>query len=102
MNWTAGPRSVSMKIISVRKPISCAAEIPEGSEVRLMIGSKEHAVEAAEDAARHLMKEFEIDHTRPKFVLMFNCIAREKLFGSKAQDEIHAVMNIIGADVPLL
>ncbi len=82
--------------------ITCAAEIPEGAEVRLMIGSKEHAVEAAEDAARHLMKEFEIDHAHPKFVLMFNCIAREKLFGNKAQDEIHAVMNIIGADVPLL
>ena len=82
--------------------ITCAAEIPEGAEVRLMIGSKEHAVEAAEDAARHLMKEFEIDHTHPRFVLMFNCIAREKLFGNKAQDEIRAVMNIIGPDVPLL
>lgn len=82
--------------------ITCAAEIPEGSEVRLMIGSKEHAVEAAEDAARHLMKEFEIDRARPKFVLMFNCIAREKLFGQKAGDEIRAVMNIIGPDVPLL
>ncbi len=82
--------------------ITCAAEIPEGSEVRLMIGSKEKAVEAAQDAARHLMKEFEIDHTRPKFALMFNCIAREKLFGQKANDEIQAVMKIIGPDVPLL
>lgn len=82
--------------------ITCAAEIPQGSEVRLMIGSKEKAVEAAEDAARHLMKEFEIDHARPKFVLMFNCIAREKLFAQKANDEIQAVMEIIGHDVPLL
>lgn len=82
--------------------IVCAAEIPEGSEVRLMIGSKEKAVEAAQDAARHLMKEFAIDHARPKFVLMFNCIAREKLFGVKANDEIQAVMQIIGPDVPLL
>ncbi len=82
--------------------ITCAAEIPEGSEVRLMIGSKERAVEAAQDAARHLMKEFEMDHAKPKFVLMFNCIAREKLFGAKANDEIQAVMQIIGADVPLL
>lgn len=82
--------------------ITCAAEIPEGSEVRLMIGSKERAVEAAEDAARHLMKEFEMDRARPKFVLMFNCIAREKLFAQKANDEIQAVMRIIGSDVPLL
>lgn len=82
--------------------ITCAAEIPEGSEVRLMIGSKEKAVEAAEDAARHVMKELETDGARPKFVLMFNCIAREKLFAQKANDEIQAVMRIIGADVPLL
>jgi hypothetical protein len=33
---------------------------------------------------------------------MFNCIAREKLFSQKAKDEIAAVMEIIGRDVPLL
>lgn len=82
--------------------ITCAAEIPEGSEIRLMIGSKEKAVEAAQDAAKKLMGEFEIDKAEPKFVLMFNCIAREKLFGQKANDEIQAVMKIIGANVPLL
>ena len=82
--------------------ITCAAEIPEGSEIRLMIGSKEKAIEAAQDAAEKLMKEFEIDKTSPKFVLMFNCIAREKLFGQKATEEIRAVMKIIGEDVPLL
>lgn len=82
--------------------ITCAAEIPEGSEIRLMIGSKERAVEAAEDAARKLMREFERDGTAPKFLLMFNCIAREKLFAQKAKDEIAAVMNIIGNNVPLL
>ncbi len=82
--------------------ITCAAEIPEGSEIRLMIGSKEKAVEAAQDAAEKLMKEFETDKTKPKFVLMFNCIAREKLFGQKAADEIKAVMKIIGPQVPLL
>ncbi|MBI3442336.1 MAG: FIST C-terminal domain-containing protein [Candidatus Sungbacteria bacterium] len=85
-----------------RGAITCAAEIPEGSEIRLMIGSKERAVEAAEDAARNLMKEFERDKTTPKFLLMFNCIAREKLFAQKAKDEIIAVMNIIGNDVPLI
>ena len=82
--------------------ITCAAEIPEGSEIRLMIGSKERAIEAAEDAARNLMKAFERDKTKPKLLLMFNCIAREKLFAQKAKDEIRAVMDIIGTDVPLL
>lgn len=82
--------------------ITCAAEIPEGAEIRLMIGSKEKAIEAAQEAARHLMREFDMDRTKPKFVLMFNCIAREKLFSQKAREEIDAVMEIIGKNVPLL
>ncbi|MDP3779223.1 MAG: FIST N-terminal domain-containing protein [bacterium] len=82
--------------------ITCAAEIPEGSEVRLMIGSKEKAIEAAQDAAQHLMKDFERQNAKPKFMLMFNCIAREKLFASKAHEEIDAIMDIVGKDVPLL
>ncbi len=82
--------------------ITCAAEIPEGSEIRLMIGSKEKAIEAAQDAARKLMQEFEIDKARPKFALMFNCIAREKLFSQRAKEEIQAIMEIIGKDVPLV
>src|SRR3989344_4469716 len=82
--------------------ITCAAEIPEGSEIRLMIGSKEKAIEAAEEAAHKVMKDLQADKSAPKFVLMFNCIAREKLFAQKAKEEIDAVKKIIGADVPML
>lgn len=82
--------------------LTCAAEIPEGSEVRLMIGSKERAIEAAEDAAKKLMRDFSARRATPKALFMFNCIAREKLFAQEAKDEISAVMNIIGRDVPLL
>ncbi|PIS16354.1 MAG: hypothetical protein COT61_04350 [Candidatus Portnoybacteria bacterium CG09_land_8_20_14_0_10_44_13] len=82
--------------------ITCAAEIPEGSEVRLMIGSKEKAIEAAQYAAKKVMSDLESENAKPKFALMFNCIAREKLFAQKAKDEIDAVMEILGKDVPLL
>lgn len=94
----------------IRDPISvgengeltCAAEIPEGSEIRLMIGSKDKAVDAAKEAANKLMGDLEADKAMPRFVLMFNCIAREKLFGQNAIDEIQAVQQIIGKEVPLL
>jgi hypothetical protein len=82
--------------------ITCAAEIPEGAEIRLMIGSKDKAVEAAQAAARKFMDDFESQGAQPKLALMFNCIAREKLFGKEAFEEISAVMEIIGRDVPLL
>lgn len=81
--------------------ITCAAEIPEGSEVRLMIGSREKAIEAAQDAAQKLMHDFS-GPIKPGFVLVFNCIAREKLFGLKAKEEIEAVQEVVGADVPLV
>jgi len=67
-----------------------------------MIGNKDKAIEAAEEAARKVMTDLESDKSTPRFVLMFNCIAREKLFAQKAKDEIDAVMQIIGTDVPLL
>lgn len=82
--------------------ITCAAEILEGSEIRLMIGSKEKAIEAAKDAAGHLMKEFELQNSKPKFLLVFNCIAREKLFAQKAKEEIDTIMDVVGRDIPLL
>ena len=82
--------------------ITCAAEVPEGSEVRLMIGSREKAIDAAKEAAQHMMHEFEMDHAQPKFVLMFNCIAREKLYGARANEEIQAVLDVIGRTTPLL
>ncbi len=82
--------------------ITCAAEIPVGSEIRLMIGSKEKAVAAAEDAAHKMMNDFAAVGSRPACLLMFNCIAREKLFAQDAQDEIDAVMKIVGRHVPLL
>ncbi len=82
--------------------ITCAAEIPEGSEIRLMIGSKENAIEAAEEAAKKMMQEFATGGKAPKLLLMFNCIAREKLFAQHAKDEIDAVMKIVGENIPLL
>lgn len=48
------------------------------------------------------MSDMESENAKPKFALMFNCIAREKLFAQKAKDEIDAVMEILGKDVPLL
>ncbi len=80
--------------------IRCAAEIPEGSEIRLMIGSKEEAVEAAQDAADKSKKG--LVGKEPKAAIIFNCIARKNLFGEEARDEINAIRESIGANVPMI
>lgn len=82
--------------------ITCAAEIPQGSEIRLMIGSKEKAIDAARDAAQKLMRDFQRVGASPKVLLIFNCIAREKLYGDRAKEEIAAIGEVIGKNVPLL
>jgi hypothetical protein len=82
--------------------ITCAAEIPQGSEIRLMIGSKDKAIDAARDGAKKVVSDLARLGSKPAFVLMFNCIAREKLFGQNANEEINAVLDIIGHDVPFL
>ncbi len=79
--------------------ITCAAEIPEGSSIQLMIGSREEAVKVAKQAAAKALSEL---GGVPKAVVIFNCIARNKLFGTKAGDEISAIQEAIGKDVPLI
>ncbi len=80
--------------------ITCAAEIPEGSEIRLMIGSREKAVEAAREAAKHAIDD--LGEHPARLSLVFNCIAREKLYGRKAIEEIQAMRDVLGKDVPML
>lgn len=80
--------------------ITCAAEMPMGSEIQLMVGSRENAVAVAKEAAKNAMDQLE--GASPKFVVIFNCIARNKLFGEKAGDEISAIQEMIGSQVPLI
>jgi hypothetical protein len=80
--------------------ITCAAEIPEGSEVRLMIGSIEEAVKVAKIAAENALEQLE--GTKPKAIIIFNCIARSKLFGNRSGEEIAAIQDVLGRDVPLI
>ncbi|KKR46001.1 MAG: hypothetical protein A3G47_00115 [Candidatus Zambryskibacteria bacterium RIFCSPLOWO2_12_FULL_39_45] len=80
--------------------ITCAAEIPEGSEIRLMVGSRDEAVKVAKAAALNAMEQLE--GSAPKAVIIFNCIARNKLFGDKSGDEIKAIQEAIGNQVPLI
>ena len=80
--------------------ITCAAEIPEGSEVRLMIGSREEAVKSAKVAAENALSQ--LDGSQPKAIIIFNCIARNKLFGERSGEEIDAIQSVLGSSVPLI
>ncbi|MFH1583445.1 MAG: FIST N-terminal domain-containing protein [Candidatus Falkowbacteria bacterium] len=80
--------------------ITCAAEMPEGSEINLMIGSKDEAIAAAKKAAETAKEQ--LKGKAPVAILVFNCIARHKLFGRHADNEIKAIKSVLGENVPLI
>ncbi|OGI73627.1 hypothetical protein A3D42_01500 [Candidatus Nomurabacteria bacterium RIFCSPHIGHO2_02_FULL_41_18] len=108
ITYPLGMKVVGSDELLIRDPITvdehgsitCAAEIPEGSEVRLMVGSREDAVKVAKVAAQEAV--LQLEGAQPKAVIIFNCIARNKLFGEKSGDEIIAIREAIGKDVPLI
>ena len=42
-----------------------------------------------------------MEGVRPVAAIIFNCIARSKLFGEKAGDEISAIRDVLGLGVPV-
>lgn len=80
--------------------ITCAAEIPQGSNVRLMLGDQEKAIEAARQAAKNAKRQ--LKECQAKAIFIFNCMARNKLLGSRMGEEIKAIQEILGEEVPLI
>jgi len=87
-------------IANKKGEITCAAEIPEGSEIRLMLGDQEKAIQAAKEAAEEALVQ--LKGAKPKVAFVFNCMARHKLLGARIGEEIAAVQNVLGKEVPLI
>ncbi len=77
-----------------------AGEVPEGSEVRLMMGSKQKALEAARLAAEQAVRS--IAPQTPRLGLVFSSCSRERLFGRRAPEEIASIRRTLGNNVPLV
>ncbi len=79
--------------------IACTAEIPEGADVRIMMGTRETAIEMARTAAQQALTA--LGGKKPVAIFIFNCIARRKLLGEDGGLEIAAIQDVLGKDVPL-
>ena len=78
----------------------CAAEVPEGSEVRLMMGSRDACVEAARTAAHQALNT--MGDASAKVAIVFSSISRYKLLGRRGGLEIDAIRSVLGEDVPII
>ncbi|MDP4007278.1 MAG: FIST N-terminal domain-containing protein, partial [bacterium] len=71
-------------IANEKGEITMAAAIPEGTTIRLMIGDRDKAIAAAKIAAQVAVEQ--LQGAKPRFILMFNCMARNKLLGVRCHE----------------
>ncbi|MEK9130077.1 MAG: FIST N-terminal domain-containing protein [Patescibacteria group bacterium] len=91
---------VDVVIANEKGEITCAAEVLEGSEVRLMLGDPEKAIQAAKEAAENALSQ--LNGVAPKAIFVFDCMARHKLLGGQINEEIQAIQNVLGKEIPLI
>lgn len=75
-------------------------DVPQGSIIRLMIGTKESCLvatrQAAEEAKIGLKKGIEY------FVLVFDSVSRYMLLGREAAKELEIIKEVFGSDTPII
>lgn len=76
----------------------CAGDMWDGSTIRLMVGTREGAVEAARLAATQAREGMR----HVDFALVFNSVARRQLFGRQAPEELAVIQHALGAHTPMI
>ena len=79
--------------------IVCQGTVPVGSEVHIMIGNKDFCKQAVTLAATEAQEK--LLGKQPKFVLVIESMARLKLLGRLAYEELGRIREIFGSTVPV-
>ncbi len=87
-------------IANEKGEITLAGEIPEGTTIRLMIGDRDKAIAAAKDAAQTALAQ--LQGTKPQVIIMFNCMARNRLLGVRCHEENDGVQRVIGETAKMI
>lgn len=91
----------------IRQPIGvgqggsliCTAELHEGEDVRLMIGTKDSLLEATRQAAQAVLKA--LSGKKPRIVFIFESASRKKLLGHEAFQELKVLHALFGEEIPI-
>jgi len=78
----------------------CAAEVPQGSQVRLMIADKEGVLNAAREAAARARED--LKDAKILAIIIFDSIARKRILGRRAKEEIEVIKKTLGAAAPVI
>jgi hypothetical protein len=106
--YPLGLESKGQDSMMIRSPLRMESDgslrmntsIPEGSSVHILIGSISNCLEAAKNATRQALQD--LGKARPVLALVMPDISWQKLFQATPGLEIQAVLEILGADVPIV
>jgi hypothetical protein len=81
-----------------------AGDVPEGSLVKMTIGNDGDIINAAKKAAQSAMDRLRKNNPalKPKAIFLYSCMARKIVLGTRTDEEIMAVKEAIGGDVPII
>jgi hypothetical protein len=80
--------------------IVCHEGVPHGAEVHLMISNKESCISSAIEAAE--LAKASLADRQAKLVLVFESLARHKILGRNAFNEIQAIKEVLGHTTPII
>jgi hypothetical protein len=81
-----------------------AGDVPEGSMVKITMGSESDILDAATQAVREGLKGLQNGPgvIEPRAIFLFSCMARKIVLGSKTVREIIEVKRLAGEDIPII
>lgn len=88
-----------MSVDHENNTITLAGSIPEGSALTLTTASRGDIINGARLAA--LQARACLMGAKPEAILMFSCIGRKDVLGRRTSEEIDAVRQVLGQDVPI-
>lgn len=74
-------------------------DIPEGSRVRMMKTNVSKLIDSSSFSAERSMEPFKIQ--QPDFALMVNCKARQQILEDWSQEEVDAMIEVLGKNTPV-
>ena len=80
--------------------IVCQGDIPGGSQIRIMMGTKESALQATKQAsweAKNALKD-----TPVLGAIVFESVSRIKLLGHRINEEVDIIKNVLGNNTPFI
>ena len=86
--------------VNQKGSMTFTAAIQEGSEVRLMLSGKDEVIESAKQAAERALAM--LNGKKPKGIIVIDSIARKKLLGRNADDEVRTIQQVVGRDIPIV